>query len=201
MRPTVIHDVSRRRCLKHLCHSVLMVLGVGAGLPAAQAQPKPPVRPGGYAELRWDDLVPKNWDPMKGLRDRGITNPASLDDADPKVMELMRALREAWDNAPTEAALEGRRIRLPGYVVPLEEDKAGLTEFLLVPYFGACIHSPPPPANQIVLVMPAKPAAFKAMDTVWVNGVLRTKRSDSPMGASGYRLEAALVERYQAPAR
>ncbi|HOB95556.1 MAG TPA: DUF3299 domain-containing protein, partial [Aquabacterium sp.] len=71
----------------------------------------------------------------------------------------------------------------------------------LVPYFGACIHTPPPPANQIVLVVPAKPAGgFRSMDTVWVSGVLRTVRNNSPMGSSGYRLEAALVERYKAPA-
>ena len=68
-----------------------------------------------------------------------------------------------------------------------------------LPYFGACIHTPPPPANQIVWVVPAKPAAgFHSMDTVWVSGTLRGNRSDSPMGASGYRLDAVLVEAYKA---
>jgi hypothetical protein len=111
-------------------------------------------------------------------------------------------MREAWDNAPSNPALDGKAVRIPGYVVPLEETKDGLKEFLLVPYFGACIHTPPPPANQIVLVVPAKPAGgLRSMDTVWVSGVLKTTRTNSPMGASGYRLESALVERYKPPTR
>lgn len=171
---------------------------------AQTASPAPKVNAAGYTELRWDDLVPKGWDPMKGLKDKGLAGPqvGALDDADPKTAELMRQLREAWDNAPTEPTLNGAKVRLPGYLVPLEESAAGHTEFLLVPYFGACIHTPPPPANQIVLVVPAKPAAgYRSMDTVWVSGVLKATRSNSMMGASGYRLESALVERYKSTAR
>lgn len=192
----------RRRLLAALALCPLASPSLLHAQPAGGAQRPPPAsRPGAYTELRWDDLVPKGWDPLKAFRDKGITNLAALNDADPKVADLMRAMRETWDNAPTEAALEGHRVKLPGYVVPLEEDKAGLTEFLLVPYFGACIHSPPPPANQIVVVSPEKPAPFKTMDTVWVSGVLRIQRNDSPMGTAGYRLETARVERYQAAPR
>lgn len=185
----------RRRLLGGLCAGAGLMLAAAA----LRAQPLPKAGPGGYTEIRWDDLVPKGWDPMKGLRDKGISNPGALVDGDPKTQALMNLMREAWDNAPTEPTLDGSRIKLPGYLVPLEETAAGHTEFLLVPYFGACIHTPPPPANQIVLVVPAKPAAgFRSMDTVWVSGVLKAKRSDSPMGTSGYRLEGALVERYKA---
>ena len=170
-------------------------------LPLA-AQPKPTAHSAGYTEIRWDDLVPKGWDPTKALKDQGVTNMAALNDGDPKAAALMAQLREAWDNAPTEPQLDGTRVKLPGYLVPLEEVAAGHTEFLLVPYFGACIHTPPPPANQIVLVVPAKPAGgFRSMDTVWVSGTLKTTRNNSPMGTSGYRLESALVERYKAPTR
>ena len=179
----------------------LLTLAASTALPlAAGAQPLTKPGPGGYTEIRWDDLVPKGWDPMKGLKDKGIANPNAMIDGDPKAMDAMRQMREAWDNAPVEAALDNAKVKLPGYLVPLEEDKAGaITEFLLVPYFGACIHTPPPPANQIVLVVPAKAAAgLRSMDTVWVSGTLKAKRSDSPMGASGYRLESALVERYKA---
>lgn len=190
-----LFELTRRRLL--LATAAALV----AGPLAAQPLPKPGTS-GGYTELRWDDLVPKGWDPMQGLKDKGIGNLAALNDGDPKAMELMRQLREAWDNAPAETQLDGTRIKLPGYLVPLEEGPAGHTEFLLVPYFGACIHTPPPPANQIVLVVPAKPAAgYRSMDTVWVSGTLKATRSNSPMGASGYRLEGALVERYKAPAR
>ena len=96
--------------------------------------------------------------------------------------------------------MDGASVRIPGYLVPLEENKAGLKEFLLVPYFGACIHTPPPPANQIIHVKTDKPAkGFRSMDTVWISGTLKTLRSDSYMGASGYRMDAVVVEPYVEP--
>ena len=191
-------DTARRRLLAAglVLPAVLLVPA------AAHAQPLPKPGPGGFTELRWDDLVPKGWDPMKGLRDKGVSNPAALLDGDPKTEALMSEMRQAWDNAPTEPSLNGSRVKLPGYLVPLEETAAGHTEFLLVPYFGACIHTPPPPANQIVLVVPAKPAAgFRSMDTVWVSGTIRTVRGNSAMGSTGYRIDAMLVERYKAASR
>jgi hypothetical protein len=110
---------------------------------------------------------------------------------------MMRRLREVWDNAPTNPKMDGVRVRLPGYVVPLEEVKGELKEFLLVPYFGACIHSPPPPANQIVHVVSAQPLkGWRTMDAVWVNGTLKAARSDSAMGASAYVIQNPVVERY-----
>ena len=193
--PSTAGNTHRRQLLQH----ATLALGGLLLLPAAaQAQALPKPAPGGFTELRWDDLVPKGWDPMKGLRDKGINNPASLIDGDPKTDALLAELRAAWDNAPTEPGLNGSRIKLPGYLVPLEEGPAGLTEFLLVPYFGACIHTPPPPANQIVWVVSAKPTAgLRSMDTVWVSGTLKTTRGSSAMGSTGYRLDASLVERYK----
>jgi uncharacterized protein len=165
----------------------------------AQTAPAAKAAAGTHTEIRWDDLVPKGWDPMKGM---GGDSLSLLNDADPKAQDALAKLRASWDNAPTVAALDGRAIKLPGYLVPLDETKAGLTEFLLVPYFGACIHTPPPPANQIVLVLPATPLqGFRSMDTVWVRGTLRTARTGSPMGTSAYRLEAALIDRYVTPTR
>jgi hypothetical protein len=173
----------------------LLMLLAGLAGPGAWAQAAS--KPGGYTEIRWDDLVPKGWDPMKGFQQPNL---GALNDGDPKAADMMKKMREAWDNAPAEASLDGAAIKLPGYLVPLDESKAGITEFLLVPYFGACIHTPPPPANQIVLVQPAKPIqGYHTMDTVWASGRLRAARQGSPMGTSAYRLEAALVERYQAP--
>jgi uncharacterized protein len=187
---------------RHWLQSAVALLAAGALPLAAQPLPKPSANSAGYTEIRWDDLVPKGWDPAKLIKDQGGGNLAALQDGDPKAAAMLQQLREVWDNAPTEPALDGARVKLPGYLVPLEEVAAGHTEFLLVPYFGACIHTPPPPANQIVLVVPAKPAGgLRSMDTVWVSGTLKTTRSNSPMGASGYRLEAALVERYKAPPR
>ena len=192
-RSPPLKPATRRAALRALGACALV-----AGMPMA-ARAQAAARPGGYTELRWDDLVPKGWDPTKGMRDRNV---AGLPDSDPRAGDLMRELREAWDNAPTLPALDGAAIKLPGYLVPLDETTAGITEFLLVPYFGACIHTPPPPANQIVLVRPARPlTGYRTMDTVWASGRLRTTRSQSQRGASGYTLEAALIDRYVAAPR
>ena len=144
--------------------------------------------------INWEALVPANWDPFKDFK--GL-NFQTLDDGDPRAAEMLKKMRDAWDNAPTNPAIVGQTVRLPGFVVPLEDSKEGLKEFLLVPYFGACIHSPPPPANQIVHVLPKSPAkGFRSMDTVWIVGTLATLRTDSYMGASSYRIVATSVLPY-----
>ena len=115
------------------------------------------------------------------------------------MLELMRQMRTVWNNAPTNAQLNGAAVKLPGYVVPLEEVRGALKEFLLVPYFGACIHTPPPPANQIVYVRVATPLkGFRMMDAVWASGTLSTVRFDSMMGTSGYQMNAVEVIPYVA---
>ncbi len=158
---------------------------------------KPAAQPAGQAArtITWEALVPPNWDPFKDFK--GL-NFQALDDGDPKASEMLKQMRQAWDNAPTNPAIVGQVVRLPGFVVPLEDSKEGLKEFLLVPYFGACIHSPPPPANQIVHVLPKTPAkGLRSMDTVWIVGTVSTLRTDSYMGASSYRIEATSVLPYE----
>jgi len=155
--------------------------------------------PAAVREIQWDELVPKDWDPRKEFKEGNV---GRINDADPRAGDMMLRLRAAWDNAPTVPAMDGVAVKLPGYIVPLEEANGELKEFLLVPYFGACIHTPPPPANQIVLVRVAKGGkGFRAMDTVWVSGTLRATRQSSAMGTSGYRMENSSVERYVAPPR
>lgn len=169
---------------------------LGGSKPAAKA---PAGKPAPFKTITWDELVPKDWDPMKEFRgmDFGL-----LQDGDPRANEMMRKLRAVWDNAPVNPAVVGQAVRIPGFVVPLEESKDGLKEFLLVPYFGACIHSPPPPANQIIHVLPKSPAqGVKSMDAVWISGTMATLKTDTYMGASSYRIEALAVEPYKEPAR
>ena len=75
-----------------------------------------------------------------------------------------------------------------------------IREFLLVPYFGACVHMPPPPANQLIHVIPDQPiAAGLNMSPVWVNGVLNVGRVASELGSAGYQMRAMKVEAYTEP--
>jgi uncharacterized protein len=163
----------------------------GPSLPGAKAAA---AKADGFREINWEELVPKDWDPMKDLKDLQL---GGLTDADPRAAQMLKKMREAWDNAPSNPALDGQAIRIPGYVVPLEETKDGLKDFLLVPYFGACIHSPPPPANQIIHVLPQSlPKGVRSMDPVWISGTLVRGKVDSYMGAAAYRMEARKIEPY-----
>ena len=167
--------------------------GVPAMKPPIKATPAP--TPGAPRTIQWEELVPPDWDPFKDFRGLDFQ---TLDDGDPKAAALLKKMREAWDAAPVNERLVGQVVRIPGFVVPLEDTNDGLKEFLLVPYFGACIHSPPPPANQIIHVLPRTPAkGFRSMDTVWISGRISTPRTDSYMGVSGYRIEADSVTRYE----
>ena len=182
-------------------------LGAGDSKPA-QVQPDSPYRigetlkpgkadqaKGNYEETYWESLRPNGWEPNNLLEGLNLNE---LGDNDPRAKEVMTKIREMWDNAPVNTDLNNRRIRIPGFVVPLDGQRDQVREFLLVPYFGACIHVPPPPANQIVHVVVAKTAKnVKLMAAVWVSGTIHTVRSDTRMGSSGYEMSADLIEPYK----
>ncbi len=102
-------------------------------------------------------------------------------------------------------SLIGKTGRLPGYIVPLEMDGMLVTQFLLVPTAGACIHTPPPPANQIVLVTPKEGVELISLYTpVWIEGELNTSNTKSDVQLSdgiaevdtAYTMLATSVELY-----
>jgi len=146
-----------------------------------------------FSEIDWDALVPTGWDPTRQHRGAAI---AQLGDGSDAAIALAKRMRETWDNAPTKRELDGALVRLSGYLVPLEADQGRLREFLLVPFFGACIHVPPPAANQMVHVRLAEPVpGLRTMDVVWVSGRIETGRIDSAMGTAGYQMLATHLKR------
>lgn len=94
--------------------------------------------------------------------------------------------------------LDGQLVRIPGFVLPFEYSKTGkLSEFLLVPYFGACIHTPPPPPNQMVYVTATEPTDLgQQWDAIWAVGILRTKQNINDLGDAAYTLEIQRWEKY-----
>jgi hypothetical protein len=97
------------------------------------------------------------------------------------------------------AELNGARVSVPGYVVPLEMSADGsVRELFLVPYFGACIHVPPPPPNQIVYVRLRMGVSLKSIeDAVWITGTLHTASKQSVLGSAAYSLDGEKLEPYQ----
>jgi len=147
-------------------------------------------------EIDWDALIPEDWQPETLFEQYDVDE---LSDDDPRAQELLEKLLALWKEAPVVPTLEGQRLKLPGFVVPLEMDVEKIDQFLLVPYYGACIHVPPPPANQTVHVVTGEGRAFEGQlfDTVWVSGTMRVEKLDSELATSGYRLEDAVVVPYE----
>lgn len=163
---------------------------VGEKVASAATKPPPP----GVADLEWEALMPQGWSARRALEGIDL---ASLADNDPRASQLLDKLRQDLDRAPIVPTLDGKRVRLAGFVVTLERSDKGVREFLLVPYFGACIHTPPPPANQIVHVLAVTPVPpEKAIFPVWVTGTLKTIAAVTAEGVAGYRIVDAQVEEY-----
>lgn len=145
--------------------------------------------------LDWDDLVPE------GSSIESLLNQYSLEglaDGDPRAMEAYEEIQTLLQSAPVRDDLDGKQVRLPGYAIPLEYDGQITTEFLLVPYFGACIHVPPPPSNQIVYVKSAEGVNLEGLFyAVWVTGELQTETVESELASAGYTLEASVVAPYE----
>lgn len=100
--------------------------------------------------------------------------------------------------SPLLRALEGREVKVPGFVVPLEDRRTEVSEFLLVPYRGACVHLPAPPPNQIVYVRMPEGRNFKVQlwRPVWVKGRLGITPQQGPYGLVGFQLEGTAIEPY-----
>lgn len=120
-------------------------------------------------ELNWDDLIPE--------------------------AEMME---QAYPMGVVEE-LNGALVKIPGFVVPLEVSTEGkVSEFLLVPYFGACIHFPPPPANQIVYITAEKPIDLESTwEPIWATGELRTEFRETGLAYAGYTMVAQATEVYE----
>ncbi len=147
-------------------------------------------------EIEWDSLIPEDWRPDALMAKYNVDE---LSDDDPRAQQLLDELKALWKEAPVVPALEGQRVKLPGFVVPLEMDAKKINQFLLVPYYGACIHVPPPPANQTVHVVTREGKAYEGQlfDAVWVTGTMRVERLSSDLAEAGYRLEEAAVVPYE----
>ena len=112
---------------------------------------------------------------------------------------FMKEYEKVKENPPVVEMLDGKVVRLPGYVVPLDMEADAVQEFLLVPDYGYCVHVPPPPANQLVHVFTRKDRPFKGQlfDVVWVTGKMRVVKSENEFGEAGYRIDANSVKLYE----
>lgn len=93
---------------------------------------------------------------------------------------------------------DGRHVRIPGFIVPLGlDDHQTITTFFLVPFFGACIHMPPPPPNQILYAEYEPDIRLDALyDPFWINGTLSTTLVENDMATAAYSIDVSVIEPY-----
>ena len=141
----------------------------------------------GVTELDWPDLIPE-----------GVPYSEIIAEGDKD------AINDTWapvydaNGSRLNQALNNTRVKLPGFIVPLDFNPDGVSEFLLVPYVGACIHVPPPPPNQLIFVTTQTPwKEAISWDAVWVTGTLLTQHQSTELGSSGYVLQAQKIEFFE----
>lgn len=139
-------------------------------------------------ELTWNDLIPP-------ARPGESSAPRFR-------MDLGIPMEPVGSPAPAEVVsdLNGQVARIAGFIVPLDgDDVDSVTEFFLVPYFGACIHVPPPPSNQIIFVRLREPyeLAEKLSNPYWIEGTLHVENVDAGIGVAGYTMKVRTIEPYE----
>lgn len=159
--------------------SALTILTAAAALPTSAVAKTP-------REVWWEDLIPPGvpYSEIIGEGEMDIEN-------------------DTWDpiydanGVKVNEELDGAYIKMPGFITPFEITAEGVTDFLLVPYVGACIHVPPPPANQLVMATANTPwPADSLWDAVWVTGTIRTQLQSTSLGQTGYSIVAEEMEFY-----
>lgn len=160
-----------------------------------------------YQTIEWTALMPK--DDLEAFLNPPDTYNEIEDgsEADEIGSQIKAALDAPADSRYEQALVstrvvpefDGKAIRMPGFIVPLEfgEDEQQVTKFFLVPYFGACIHVPPPPPNQIVYAEYAKGFKLESLyQPYWLSGTLRTTLIENDMATAAYAIKVDRLEPY-----
>ncbi len=149
-----------------------LVLVLAASWGALPAAPAPGTE--GVTRMGGEDPVLIDWRDLRGLNFR------------------------TGEATPELQALDGKLVKMAGFPVPFEDWASNVTEFLLVPYQGACVHTPAPPPHQVVWVQmyASTRAALPGQNPVWVEGTLHIEMADNVYGQAGFRLVGMRVTPY-----
>ncbi len=135
-------------------------------------------------DLEWEDLLPEG---------------API----PKQNWFLDNIHDSLDNflgrQPASSGVRGdyngKIVRIPGYIIPIDMDGTGVTSFILAPFIGACVHVPPPPANQLIFVTTQEPYETKGLfEAVNVTGMFGVSSISTQLADIGYALSADEIE-------
>ncbi len=137
-------------------------------------------------EITWDDLIPP------GVPYSEIVGEGEMDEQNDVWSPVFDANATKLNDA-----LDGAYIKMPGFIIPIDISTKGVTSFVLVPYVGACIHTPPPPPNQLVFVTSKTPWPDDNLwEAVWVIGQMQHELQSTEVAETGYTLVADKMEVY-----
>ena len=151
-----------------------------------------------YEEIDWVALMPE--DDLSALMNRpeflnDIADGSAEDSLDSFASQMLedeqaQRYQSALVSTRVIDAFDGKAIRIPGFIVPLEQNEEQLaTTFFVVPYFGACLHMPPPPPNQILFVEFEEGVEVENLyDPFWFEGTIKIENHESALGTSAYSL-------------
>ena len=147
-------------------------------------------------QLGWSHLIPEGYEPEKLLEkyEKDLMKLESLPDDSEEGLQIIQRIQSEIDMIPTNTKWDGKWVSLPGFIAPLETKNAAVGRFLLVPYFGACIHVPPPPVNQTVLVdlKPKQGIKLHEVDYPFmITGKLSVSKTNTDIGNAGYHITEA----------
>lgn len=145
------------------------------------------------ADVASDDILTLEWLDLIPERERHLVDAMGM----PQALNHESSAPEQSKLGSVRQELNGSMVKIPGFVIPLEGDEKIVTEFLLVPYLGACIHVPPPPPNQIIYVRFKQGAPIQDLwDVVYVIGRLKTETVSHDLAEVGYVIEGIALQEY-----
>jgi len=160
-----------------------------------------------FTTIEWTDLIPEDvleilLNPPQYISE--TEDGSAEDQIESNLKNTLSAAsddpyQQALSSSEVKAEMNGAMVRIPGFVVPLGfDEQLVVTQFLLVPYFGACLHMPPPPPNQIILVNYPQGLKVENLSTpLWISGELSTEIIESDLATSAYTMEMQKHELYE----
>lgn len=160
-----------------------------------------------FKTIEWTDLIPPEvleilMNPPQYVTD--IEDGAAEDQISSQIQNSLAAAnddayQQALASVEVNGEMNGKMVRIPGFVVPVEFDEQQVvTQFFLVPYFGACLHMPPPPPNQIIMVDAPQGIEMEGLGTpFWISGEISTTLTENDMAMSAYSMKLHDHEVYE----
>lgn len=152
----------------------------------------------GFLPLKWEGLIAPGFD-ADSILAKYENKISVVTEGSREAKILYEKMQAEYNKAPPNDTLANKKVSIPGFIAPLEQSNGIITEFLLVPYFGACIHQPAPPANQTVHVKTGPDSGIRAEDAydpIWVSGELLIDKSTTDIGTASYKVQEATIKKY-----